>query len=184
MPEMFANIEKETNGAVKWKLIPGGQIADGKTTFSAVKDGLMQAGLGIVPYVPNSIPSVYAIYSTLIFGEDDVVAATGAALETIYQHCPSCLDEFRNFNAVGLGGWTSSAYFLACREPIKTLAELKGWCLTLLTSRARRASPTSGSGVADTARLSLRRPLCVRRGSQGLQNRNRPLPHHTAGQST
>ena len=126
MPEMFANIEKETNGAVKWKLIPGGQIADGKTTFSAVKDGLMQAGLGIVPYVPNSIPSVYAIYSTLIFGEDDVVAATGAALETIYQHCPSCLDEFRNFNAVGLGGWTSSAYFLACREPIKTLAELKG----------------------------------------------------------
>ena len=126
MPEMFANIEKETNGAVKWKLIPGGQIADGKTTFSAVKDGLMQAGLGIVPYVPNSIPSVYAIYSTLIFGEDDVVAATGAALETIYQHCQSCLDEFRNFNAVGLGGWTSSAYFLACREPIKTLAELKG----------------------------------------------------------
>ena len=126
MPEMFAGIDKETNGAIKWKNIPGGQIADGKTTFSAVKDGLMQAGLGIVPYVPNSIPSVYAIYSTLIFGEDDVVAATGAALETIYQHCPSCLDEFRNFNAVGLGGWTSSAYFLACREPIKTYAELKG----------------------------------------------------------
>ena len=25
-----------------------------------------------------------------------------------------------------LGGWTSSAYFLACREPIKTYAELKG----------------------------------------------------------
>ena len=111
MPEMFANIEKETNGAIKWKLIPGGQIADGKTTFSAVKDGLMQAGLGIVPYVPNSIPSVYAIYSTLIFGEDDVVAATGAALETIYQHCPSCLDEFRNFNAVGLGGGRAPPIF-------------------------------------------------------------------------
>ena len=54
MPELFRNIEKDTNGAIKWKLIAGGQIADGKTTFTAVKDGLMQAGLGIVTYVPNA----------------------------------------------------------------------------------------------------------------------------------
>ena len=76
MPELFRNIEKDTNGAIKWKLIAGGQIADGKTTFTAVKDGLMQAGLGIVTYVPNAIPSVYAIYSTIIFGENDPVAAS------------------------------------------------------------------------------------------------------------
>ena len=86
----------------------------------------MQAGLGIVTYVPNAIPSVYAIYCTLIFGENDPVAATGAALETMYLNCPSCIDEFKKFNVVSLGGWTSSAYVLACREPIKTLAELKG----------------------------------------------------------
>jgi len=82
MPELFRNIERDTNGAVKWKLIAAGQIADGKTTFTAVKDGLMQAGLGIVTYVPNAIPSVYAIYSTIIFGENDPVAASGAALVT------------------------------------------------------------------------------------------------------
>jgi TRAP-type C4-dicarboxylate transport system substrate-binding protein len=126
MPEVFKNIEAETKGDIKWKLIPGGQIADGKTTFTAVKDGLMQGGLAIVPYVPNSIPSVYAIYSTLIFGEDDVVAASGAAVETIHLHCPSCIEEYKKFNAVGIGGWTSSAYYLACREPIKTYDELKG----------------------------------------------------------
>jgi hypothetical protein len=91
-----------------------------------VKDGLMQAGLGIVTYVPNAIPSVYAIYSTIIFGENDPVAATLAALETMYLHCPSCLEEAKNYNAVMLGGWVSSSYVLACREPIKTLAELKG----------------------------------------------------------
>ena len=95
MPELFRNIEKDTNGAIKWKLIAGGQLADGKTTFTAVKDGLMQGGLGIVTYVPNAIPSVYAIYSTLIFGENDPVAATGAALETMYLNCPSCLEEFK-----------------------------------------------------------------------------------------
>jgi TRAP-type transport system periplasmic protein len=126
MPELFKNIEKDTNGAIKWKLIAGGQLADGKTTFTAVKDGLMQAGLGIVTYVPNAIPSLYAIYSTIIFGESDPVAASLAASETLYLKCPSCLEEFKAYNAVPISGWTSSSYVLACREPIRTLAELKG----------------------------------------------------------
>jgi len=126
MPHIFANVEKETNGAVKWKLIAGGQIADGKGTFAAVKDGLMQAGLGIVTYSPNTIPSVYAIYSTVVLGHNDVVAATGAALEVMYLRCPSCLEEFRRNNSVPLGGWTSSAYVLACTSPIKSPADLKG----------------------------------------------------------
>ena len=123
---LFRIIERDTNGAIKWKLIAGGQIADGKTTFTAVKDGLMQAGLGIVTYVPNALPSVYAIYCTIVFGENDPVAATLAALETIYLHCPSCLEEAKKYNAVLVGGWTSSAYMLACREPLRTMADLKG----------------------------------------------------------
>jgi TRAP-type C4-dicarboxylate transport system substrate-binding protein len=126
MPDIFKNIEKETNGAIKWKLIAGGAIADGKGTFTAVKDGLMAAGLGIVTYAPNTIPSVYAIYSTVVLGHNDVVAATGAALEVIYQRCPSCLEEFRKYNSVPLGGWTSSAYLLACTSPVKSPADLKG----------------------------------------------------------
>jgi TRAP-type C4-dicarboxylate transport system substrate-binding protein len=126
MPELFRNIEKETGGAIKWKLIAGGQIADGKTTFTAVKDGLMQGGLGIVTYVPNAIPSVYAIYSTIIFGESDPIAASAAALETMYLHCPSCLEELRKQNSLVLSGWTTSAYVLTCREPLRTMADLKG----------------------------------------------------------
>ncbi len=126
MPYMFAEIEKETKGAIKWKLIAGGQLADGKTTFTAVKDGLMQAGLGIATYVPNTVPSLYTIYSTVILGHNDVVAATGAAMEVFYLRCPSCLEDFRKINSVPLGGWTSSAYLLACNQPVKSLADLKG----------------------------------------------------------
>jgi TRAP-type C4-dicarboxylate transport system substrate-binding protein len=126
MPYVFQQIEKETNGAVKWKLIAGGQLADGKTTFTAIKDNLMQGGLAIATYVPNLVPSLGAIYTTVILGHNDVVAATGAALETFYLNCPSCLEEFRALNSVPLSGWTSSAYLLACREPYKSLADLKG----------------------------------------------------------
>ena len=126
MPYVMEQIAKETNGAIKWKLIAGGQLADGKSTFTAVKDNLMQAGLAIATYVPNLVPSLGAIYTTVILDHNDVVAATGAAMETFYLNCPSCLEEFRALNSVPLGGWTSSAYLLTCREPYKTVADLKG----------------------------------------------------------
>jgi TRAP-type C4-dicarboxylate transport system substrate-binding protein len=150
MPHIFANIEKETKGAIKWKLIAGGQIADGKGTFAAVKDGLMQAGLGIVTYAPNTIPSVYAIYSTVILGHNDVVAATGAALEVIYLRCPSCLAEFKRNNSVPLGGWTSSAYVLACTAPIKSPADLKGKRVRATAGNAELMKAAGGVPVGVT----------------------------------
>jgi TRAP-type C4-dicarboxylate transport system substrate-binding protein len=125
LPGIFEGIEKDTKGAVKWKLIPGGQLADGKATYTAVRDGVMQAGLGITVYVPNLVPSVTAIYSTLLFGED-VVAASAAALETVTLNCPSCLEEYRKINAVPLAEWDAAPYKLMCREPIKTVDDLKG----------------------------------------------------------
>jgi len=125
LPKIFADIAKETNNQITWKLVPGGQLADPKATFQAAGEGLMHAGLGIVTYVPNLIPSLNAIYSTVVFG-DDIVAASGAAVETITLNCPSCVAEAKKINLVLLSGWTSSPYQLACREPVKSLAELKG----------------------------------------------------------
>jgi TRAP-type C4-dicarboxylate transport system substrate-binding protein len=125
LPKAFAAIAKDTNGAITWKLVPGGQLADPKATYDAVRSGLMAGGMAVSSYVPNLIPSVNTIYNTVIFG-DDVVAASGAALETATLHCPSCIAEFKKINAVALSGWTSAPYYLACREPVKSLADLKG----------------------------------------------------------
>jgi hypothetical protein len=36
LPKVFEAISRETNGAVKWKLVAGGQLADPKTTLQAV----------------------------------------------------------------------------------------------------------------------------------------------------
>jgi len=125
LPIAFKQIEAETKGAIKWKLIPGGQIADGKATFSAVKDGLMQAGLGIPTYVPNLLPSNAMLYSTVIPG-DDVVAATGAGSEALLLHCPSCLEEYKKTNAIPLSPYSGAASVFMCTKPVKTVEELKG----------------------------------------------------------
>lgn len=125
LPKAFADIAKETNGAITWRLVPSGQLADPKASFQAAGDGLMTAGLGISSYVPNLVPSLNTLYSTVVFG-DDVVAATGAAVETLTLHCPSCIAEFRKLNIIPLSGWTSAPYRLACRDSVKSLADLKG----------------------------------------------------------
>jgi TRAP-type transport system periplasmic protein len=150
MPKIFKEIEDETKGAVKWKLIPGGAIADGKTTFSAVKDGLMQGGLGIVTYSPNTIPSVFTIYSTVVLGHNDVVATSAAALEVMYLRCPSCMDELKKNNSVALGGWTSSAYILACTAPVKSPADLKGKRVRATAGNAELMRAAGGTPVAVT----------------------------------
>ena len=125
LPIGFKQIEAETKGAIKWKVIPGGQIADGKATFSAVKDGLMQAGLGIPTYVPNLLPSNAMLYSTVIPG-DDVVAATGAGSETLLLNCPSCLEEYKKLNAIPLSPYPGAASVFMCIKPVKTVEDLKG----------------------------------------------------------
>ena len=125
LPKVFEAMAKETNGAVKWKLVPGGQLADPKTTFQAVQDGLMAGGIGISSYVPSLVPSLNTIYSTVVFGDDNV-ATSAAALETLTLNCPSCIAEFKKINSVPLAGWVAGPYRLTCREPLKALADLKG----------------------------------------------------------
>jgi len=125
LPAGFKQIEEETKGAIKWKLIPGGQIADGKGTFNAVKDGLMQAGLAIAVYVPNVVPSNAMLYSTVVPG-DDVVAATGAGTEVMLLNCPSCLEEYKKINAIPLSPYSGAASVFMCTKPVKTVEDLKG----------------------------------------------------------
>jgi TRAP-type transport system periplasmic protein len=125
LPLIFKQIEDETKGAIKWRLVAGGQIADGKTTFSAVRDGLMQAGLGISTYAPNLVPSNALLFSMLLPG-DDVIAATGASSEAMLLHCPSCLEEYKKVNAVPLGATAVAASYLLCTRPIRTVEDLKG----------------------------------------------------------
>ena len=125
LPKAFKQIETETKGEIKWKLVPGGQLAGPKESFQATGDGLIHGALGISTYVPNLVPSLNTIYSYIVF-DNDVIPATGAAMETLTLQCPSCLEEFKKINIVPLSGWTSSNYYLACRTEIKSLEDLKG----------------------------------------------------------
>lgn len=125
LPAMFEGIAKETNGAIKWKSIAGGQLADCKASFDAVQNRLMEGGLAIPIYVPNLVPATQLLYSTIEF-QGETVAVAGATAETLFLDCKECLEEWKKINSLPLGPYASSPYSLYCREPITKTSDLKG----------------------------------------------------------
>ena len=148
LPEAFAQIEEATDGSVKWELIAGGQLSDGRGSLAAVTDNLMQAGLQIPVYTPEAMPSLTLLYSVVVPG-DDAVAVAGAAAETIFLNCPECLEENKENNVLPLGGFASASYRLMCTSPVASLADMKG----------KRIRATGGFG--EMARMAGATPMSV-----------------------
>lgn len=125
LPDAFKQIEEETGGSLTWELIAGGQLADGRGTLAAVQDDLMQAGLQIPVYNPEAMPSFTMLYSIVVPG-DNTVAVAAAAAETVFLHCPSCLEDARKNNVVAFGGFASASYRLMCTSPVASIAAMSG----------------------------------------------------------
>ncbi|WP_127110117.1 C4-dicarboxylate ABC transporter substrate-binding protein [Pararhodobacter zhoushanensis] len=125
LPEAFAMMSEATGGALEWELIAGGQLADGRGTLAAVTDDLMQAGLQIPVYTPEAMPSFTLLYSVVVPG-DDPMAVAAAAAETVFLHCPSCLQEARDNNVLPFGGFASASYRLMCTSPVSSLEQMSG----------------------------------------------------------
>jgi TRAP-type C4-dicarboxylate transport system substrate-binding protein len=125
MARYLEKINKDTNGAISFKLLAGGQVATANGTVDAVKDGTIDAGIAIAPYAPDALPATNMIFNTNTLGNDPV-AASGALVETVLLHCPQCLEEYKKNNAVSFAGYAVPPYELMCNKPVKTVADLKG----------------------------------------------------------
>ncbi|MGH6925766.1 MAG: C4-dicarboxylate TRAP transporter substrate-binding protein [Propylenella sp.] len=121
----FAKVKEATGGEIEWKLVGGGQLANGPGTPDAVKDGLMDAGLVMAPYVPKMLPATNMIFSQSLIG-DDFLASIGAMNEVLMLGCEECKEEFHANNAVGFGGYGVTPYLFMCRGEPDSLEDLKG----------------------------------------------------------
>lgn len=125
MTQYLEKIKKDTGGAISFKLLAGGQVATAKGTMDAVKNGTIDAGVAIAPYAPDALPATNMLFNTNMLGNDPIAAA-GAQVETMLLHCPQCLAEYKNNNAVGFVSNSVPPYELLCTKPVKTVADLKG----------------------------------------------------------
>lgn len=122
---LFEKLEKETDGKLKWRIVPNGQLLTGAGTLPGLRDGLADGGYLITPYSRSSLPNTNFIYDLFQFGSDSAAVAAATA-ETVLLKCPQCIEEFRRNNVIWLIGLGVSPSKLLCRSEIKSLADVKG----------------------------------------------------------
>lgn len=165
MPEFFKDVSKATKGAITWRMVAGGQLADAKGTIPGLKGGLFDGGFVIPPFAPSYIPAINLMFSTQFFGADSV-AATGAVLETLMLHCPQCRAEAQKNGIVLLGGFATTPFYLMCRDKVATPADMKGKKIravggAIATIRMAGGTPVAMSPAAATQALQRGAVDCV-----------------------
>ncbi|NQV55201.1 MAG: C4-dicarboxylate TRAP transporter substrate-binding protein [Rhodospirillales bacterium] len=120
------NTEKESNGSLTWKYLPGNQIVTVRSALKGLRDGLIDAGMVIPVFVRKDLINNNIVYDTIHLGHDDPIAAAGAAHETIMLNCPNCVAEYKKFNAFLLSSFAGASNVMVCRKPVKTLADIEG----------------------------------------------------------
>ncbi|HEY8580402.1 MAG TPA: TRAP transporter substrate-binding protein DctP [Beijerinckiaceae bacterium] len=149
-PKFFDELSKATNGKVRGQVFAGGQLLGGQATLGGIRDGVVDVGF-IVPTLNSSeIPSIAMMPELLPFA-DSFWGATGASNETPMLTCPECVEELQKVNAVWLGGFGASPWYLMCRAPISSLADLRGRKVRVTGGFATRMiAAFGGVGVALT----------------------------------
>ncbi len=122
----FAAVSKESGGSMNWKVLAGGQVISMPAALDGLDNSLVDAAFITPVFQRSSLVNNNVLFDAQFFG-DDPVQVTGATIETILFDCPECLAEYRRANGLYLGaGYSSTPFNLICKQPVKTLADIKG----------------------------------------------------------
>jgi len=122
---LFEKLDKDTGGALKWKIVPNGQILTAAGHISGLRDGIADGTYMITPYARSDLPNLNYVFDLFQFGEN-TLAVAGATMETILLNCPECIDELKRNNLVFLIGIGLTPAKLICAKDAMTLADVKG----------------------------------------------------------
>ena len=119
-------VRAETGGALKWKLLAGGQLFDGHASLAGIRDRIADAGGPVIPaYTRKELRAANVVYDMINVSVSPVVMA-GAVAETYHLDCPACKDDFSKNNALFLANYSTTRYNLLCRAPITKASETRG----------------------------------------------------------
>lgn len=119
-------VEKETGGAMKWKLIAGAQLFGGRATLAGIQNRVADAGGPVIPaFTRKALRAANVVYD-LVNASESPVAMAGAVAETYHLDCEECRADFEKNNTVFLANYASPRFNFLCRAPIKTAADVEG----------------------------------------------------------
>lgn len=106
-------VQKETKDEIKFNLYGSGTLSTGKTTISAIQNGLVDGGMITSVYTPSTLP-VNMVLSDLLFFNEDARVTSAALADTVLHDCPDCLKEFEKLNIHFLAPIATSPYYMMC----------------------------------------------------------------------
>ncbi|MGI9380878.1 MAG: C4-dicarboxylate TRAP transporter substrate-binding protein [Methyloligellaceae bacterium] len=137
-------VEKETGGSLKWKVIAGGQLFGGRAALAGIRDKVADAGGPIIPaFNRKELRAVNVVYDLVNASTSPVVMA-GATAETLLLDCPQCTADFAKNNTHFLANYSTTRFNVMCREPVKTVADLKGRKMRVVGALSRLIKSVGG----------------------------------------
>ncbi|MEE9201659.1 MAG: C4-dicarboxylate TRAP transporter substrate-binding protein [Dehalococcoidia bacterium] len=117
-------IEKRTNGLVKFEFFHGGTLSKPKEELEAIQVGLGQAGFVVYPYYPTKLALGGFSYA-VPFGPDKAVTLL-KAVDEMYATVPQLKAQVEGYNQKIIWHRVIGDYGIMSKTPVRTVADLKG----------------------------------------------------------
>lgn len=125
MKAFIDDIEKSTEGDVKFRFFAGGALFSAKATLDGVKTGSADVGHIVYTYFPAAFPTAQLMSDLAMVGIKPH-AASAALTELRMLHCAPCQAEEKAQNIVYLGSYSTTPYVMHSKFEIKAPGDLAG----------------------------------------------------------
>lgn len=123
--QWFADeLERRSGGKVRMKIFAAGTMGKPTELLKLVSDGGVHGAATSPGYFPSQMPLLYATNSLPLASKS--AEETSRIVHTLYKEMPALQNEMRQNNVHPLFWHVLDPYYLVCRTPVRTLADLKG----------------------------------------------------------
>ncbi|MBR9884402.1 MAG: C4-dicarboxylate ABC transporter substrate-binding protein [Oceanospirillales bacterium] len=122
--EWAETVKELSNGELEPQVYAGTVLLAPRASLQGIRDNVVQVGSHAAIYTPADLPVANAVQE-LGFNFDDPLT-TILAMTDFSTHNNLQLEEWKKSGVVYLGSYATPPYILFCREPVRTLAEIKG----------------------------------------------------------
>ena len=122
--EWAKKVEELSKGDLQAKVFTGTVLLPARSGMSGVRDGIVNVGYHAATYTPAELPITNAIQEMGLNYSDPLVMISAAT--DFNMNNPQAMAQWQKAGIVFGGGYSTPPYNLMCREPVKTLADLKG----------------------------------------------------------
>lgn len=138
--EWAETVEELSNGDLQPEVYTGTVLLAPRANLQGIQDNVVQVAHHAAIYTPSEMPVANAVQELGFNYSDPLIAAL--AVTDFSVNNPTQLAEWEELNIVYLGAYTTPPYVLMCREPVRTLDELRG-------KRIRTAGSTVSAWVEE-----------------------------------